>query len=159
MKFFISYRIFTPKIITNNLSHVLTSWLYMKKVCDMHTLCIPRHNFQKKFKKKIFFFDFLKFFISDRIYTPKIMTNNLSHVLTSWLYMKKVCDMYTLGVPAYTKRTVCRNTHCMYDNKIACTQRPPPIDARMYIMCTYLSIRHSDNQTYYTRYLLNLSDR
>ena len=85
-KFFISDRIFTPKIMTNNLSHVLASWLCTKKVCDMHILCIPRHNFQKKLKKK-FFFVFLKFFISDRIYTPKIMTNNLSHVLSSWQYV------------------------------------------------------------------------
>ena len=37
----------------------------------------------------------------------------------------------------------------MYYIKIACAQRPPPVDARIYIMCTYLSIRHSDNQTYY----------
>ena len=56
----------------------------------------------------------MKFCISYRIFTPKIITNNLSHVLTSWLYMKKVCDMYTLGVPAYTKRTVCCNTPCIY---------------------------------------------
>ena len=26
-----------------NLSHVLSSWLYTKKVCDLHTLCIPTH--------------------------------------------------------------------------------------------------------------------
>ena len=31
-------------------------------------------------------FQFLKFFISDWIYTTKTMTNNLSHVLSSWLY-------------------------------------------------------------------------
>ena len=28
--------------------------------------------------------------------------------------MKKVCDMYTLGVPVYTKRTVCCNTPCIW---------------------------------------------
>ena len=47
--------------------------------------------------KKKSFFVFLKFFISDQIYTPKIMINNLSHVLSSWLYMKKVCDMHDIA--------------------------------------------------------------
>ena len=27
---------------TKNLSHVILSWLYTKKISDMHTLCIPR---------------------------------------------------------------------------------------------------------------------
>ena len=89
LNFFISDQIYRPKIMTNNLSHVLASWLYTKKVCVMHILCIPRHNFQKNCKKKIFF-QFLKFFISDWIYTSKTMTNNLSRVLSSWLYTKKV---------------------------------------------------------------------
>ena len=54
----------------------------------------------------IFWF-FFKFFISDQIYTPKIMTNNLSHVLTSWLYTKKVCDMHALCTPRHMKSPVC----------------------------------------------------
>ena len=62
--------------------------------------------FQKNWKKK-FFFVFLKFFISDRIYTPKIMTNNLSHVFSSWLYTKKVCDRHTLCTPRPTKAPLC----------------------------------------------------
>ena len=53
------------------------------------------------------FFVFLKFFTSDRIYTPKIMTNKLSHVLSSWLYTKKVCDMHTFCTPRPTKATLC----------------------------------------------------
>ena len=77
----------------------------------MHILSIPRHNFQKKCKKN-FFFEFLKFFISDRIYTPKIMTNNLSHVLTSWLYTKKVCDMHVLCTPRPIKGSLCSQIPC-----------------------------------------------
>ena len=63
---------------------------------------------------KNFLIFFFNFFISDGIFAPKIITKNLSQVLTLWLYMKKVCDMYTLGVPVYTKRTVCCNTPCIW---------------------------------------------
>ena len=78
-EFFISDWIYAPKIMTKKLSHVILSWSNRKKVCEMHILCILRHNFQKNCKKKIFFV-FSKFFISDWIYTPKTMTSNLSHV-------------------------------------------------------------------------------
>ena len=106
LKFFISDWIYTPKIMTKNLSHVILSWSYRKKVCDMHILCILRHNFQKNCKKK-FFFVFSKFFISDRIFTPKTMSNNLSHVSTLWLYTKKVCGMHSLCTPGPTKAALC----------------------------------------------------
>ena len=62
--------------------------------------------FSKKYEKN-FFFVFFIFFFSDRIYTPKTMTNNLSHVLSSWLCAKKVCDMHTLCIPRHTKDTLC----------------------------------------------------
>ena len=64
--------------------------------------------FSKNYKKNFFFFfEFLKFFISDRIYTPKIMINNLSHVLSSWLYTKKVCDWHTRCTQRPTKAPLC----------------------------------------------------
>ena len=105
-EFFISDWIYAPKIMTKKLSHVILSWSNRKKVCEMHILCILRHNFQKNCKKKNFFV-FSKFFISDWIYTPKTMSNNLSHVLSSWLYTKKVCEMHTLCIPRHIKGTVC----------------------------------------------------
>ena len=50
LKFFIPDCNFWPKIMTNNFSHVLIYWLYTKKVSNMHVLCTPKHNFQKKWE-------------------------------------------------------------------------------------------------------------
>ena len=52
--FFISDWIYTPKIMTKNLSHVILSWSYRKKLYEMHILCIIRHNSKKNCKNKIF---------------------------------------------------------------------------------------------------------
>ena len=55
-EFFISDWIYAPKIMTKKLSHVILSWSNRKKVCEMHILCILRHNFQKNCKKKFFLY-------------------------------------------------------------------------------------------------------
>ena len=82
---------------------------FLKNLTHLTVLKIRKKQkilFSKIIKKKIFLY-FLIFFFSDRIYTPKTMTNNLSHVLSSWLCAKKVCDMHTLCIPRHTKDTLC----------------------------------------------------
>ncbi len=105
-KFFISDRIFTPKIMTNNLSHVLTSWLYTKKVCDMHIFCILRHNYEKNCKKKIFFWIFKIFHFWLNLYTQNHDKQFVSCLYFMIIYEKSMWHAYPLHTKACKRHSL-----------------------------------------------------
>ena len=102
-----------------NDSNYFKNGLKLNILYNLYTLNCPKHKksekifFQKKLKKNFFLY-FLKFFISDWIYTPKIMTKNLSHVILSWSYRKKVCDMHILCILRHNFQKNCKKNFFLY---------------------------------------------